>query len=72
VQEKIAAVKARRAPPEPGWYPWDSFGTVVLLDQMLSGRWRWLTPMIAGDPVLDIGCGDGALAFAFESLGFRV
>jgi len=65
-------VKARRAPPQPGWYPWDSFGTVVLLDQLLAGRWRWLTPMIAGDPVLDIGCGDGALSFVFESLGFKV
>ena len=65
-------MKARRAPPQPGWYPWDSFGTVVLLDQLLAGRWRWLTPMIAGDPVLDIGCGDGALSFVFESLGFKV
>ena len=72
MREKLDAVKARRAPPQPGWYPWDSFGTVVLLDQLLAGRWRWLTPMIAGDPVVDIGCGDGALSFVFESLGFKV
>jgi tRNA (mo5U34)-methyltransferase len=72
VRAKLDAVKARRAPPQPGWYPWDSFGTVVLLDSLLTGRWRWLTPMIAADPVLDIGCGDGALSFVFESLGFRV
>jgi SAM-dependent methyltransferase len=72
VQEKLAEVKARRAPPEPGWYPWDSFGTVVLLDQLLTGRYRWFDPMIGADPVLDVGCGDGALSLVFSSLGFRV
>jgi hypothetical protein len=72
VQEKLAAIKSRRAAPEPGWYPWDSFGTVVLLDQLLTGRHRWLTPMIGDEPVLDVGCGDGPLSFVFESLGCRV
>jgi SAM-dependent methyltransferase len=72
VQEKLAAVKARRAPPQPGWYPWDSFGTVILLDRLLTGRHRWLATLIGSDPVVDIGCGDGALSFVFESLGFRV
>jgi SAM-dependent methyltransferase len=72
VQEKLAAVKARRAAPEPGWYPWDSFGSVVQLDRLLTGRHRWLEPMIGSDPVVDIGCGDGALSFVFESLGYRV
>jgi SAM-dependent methyltransferase len=72
VQEKLATVKARGAPPRPGWYPWDSFGSVVLLDRLLTGRYRWLGPMIGADPVVDVGCGDGALSFVFEALGFRV
>jgi SAM-dependent methyltransferase len=45
---------------------------VVLLDQLLTGRYRWFAPMIGGDPVLDVGCGDGALSFVFSSMGFRV
>jgi SAM-dependent methyltransferase len=68
----LERAKASRPAPSPGWYPWDSFGTVVLLDGLLRGRYRWLSPMIGDDPVLDIGCGDGALSFVFESLGFRV
>ncbi len=56
----------------PGWYPWDSFGTVTLLDQLLTGRHRFLEPMLGTQPVLDIGCGDGDLSFFFESLGHRV
>ena len=72
VQKKLERVKSQRAAPDPGWYPWDSFGTVMLLDRLLTGRHRWLDPMIGGDPVIDIGCGDGALSFVFESLGFRV
>jgi len=72
VQLGIEQVKAELKPPAPGWYPWDSFGTVVLLDRLLTGRHRWLDPMIGGDPIVDIGCGDGALSFVFESMGHRV
>src|SRR5207237_8667946 len=68
----FASAKAARTAPEPGWYPWDSFGSVVLLDRLLTERHRWLSPMIDAEPVMDIWCGDGALSFVFESLGFRV
>src|SRR5437016_7341507 len=71
-QERLARLKTVCAAPEPGWYPWDSFGTVVLLNRLLTGRHRWLNPIAGGDPVMDIGCGDGTLSFVFESLGFRV
>ena len=39
---------------------------------MLTGHARWLRSLIGGEPVLDIGCGDGAVAFLLESLGARV
>jgi hypothetical protein len=71
-QETLQRVKAKAKPPEPGWYPWDSFGTLTLLDRLLTGRHRFLAPLIGSKPVLDIGCGDGDLSFLFESLGFRV
>ena len=71
-QKTLERAKASAGAPEPGWYPWDSFGTVTLLDRLLTGRRRFFAPLIGRDPVLDIGCGDGALSFLFESLGFRV
>jgi tRNA (mo5U34)-methyltransferase len=71
-QEILTKTKAEIAPKEFGWYPWDSFGTLVLLDKLLNGRNRFLRPLIGDNPVLDLGCGDGDLAFLFESIGCRV
>jgi tRNA (mo5U34)-methyltransferase len=71
-QESLTQRKSEMAAPDPGWYPWDSFGTITLWEQLLTGRYRFLEPMIGSDPVLDIGCGDGDLSFFFESLGCRV
>jgi tRNA (mo5U34)-methyltransferase len=71
-QETLSRRKSEIALPEPGWYPWDSFGTITLLDGLLTGRRRFLEPMLGTDPILDIGCGDGDLSFFFESLGYRV
>jgi SAM-dependent methyltransferase len=71
-QEVLRHTKAGLPLPDPGWYPWDSFGTVTLLDGLLTGRYRFVAPLAGNDPVLDIGCGDGALAFLFESLGCKV
>ena len=36
-QERLRQAKSEVAPPDPGWYPWDSFGTLTLLDRLLSG-----------------------------------
>jgi len=71
-QDVLMKIKARIAPQEFGWYPWDSFGTLVLLDKLLTGRNRFLRPLIGEAPMLDLGCGDGDLAFLFESIGCRV
>lgn len=71
-QERLAAVRSEIAAPDPGWYPWDSFGTLGRLDQLLTGRHRHLEPLVGDLPVMDVGCGDGDLAFLLESLGCRV
>ena len=71
-EERLRGVRSELAKPDPGWYPWDSFGTVTLLDRLLTDRRRFLQPLIGDLPVLDLGCGDGDLAFLFESLGCRV
>jgi tRNA (mo5U34)-methyltransferase len=71
-RDRLEKAKAGIAPREFGWYPWDSFGTLILLDKLLTGPNRFLRPLIGDEPVLDLGCGDGDLAFLFESLGCRV
>jgi tRNA (mo5U34)-methyltransferase len=45
---------------------------MVVLDEFLNGDSAALLKMIGSDPVLDIGCGDGDIAFFMETLGVRV
>jgi SAM-dependent methyltransferase len=71
-EEHLRGVQSELALPEPGWYPWDSFGNLTMLDRLLRGRHRFLEPLIGDLPMLDLGCGDGDLSFFFESLGCRV
>jgi tRNA (mo5U34)-methyltransferase len=71
-EERLRRVRSELPPPDPGWYPWDSFGAITLLDRLLTGRHRYLQPLIGDLPMLDLGCGDGDLSFLFESLGCRV
>jgi 2-polyprenyl-3-methyl-5-hydroxy-6-metoxy-1,4-benzoquinol methylase len=68
---KLRAVK-RQTPREFDWYPYDSLGTWCRLDQMFGARGRRLLQRLSNEPLLDIGCGDGDLAFFLESLGCRV
>jgi 2-polyprenyl-3-methyl-5-hydroxy-6-metoxy-1,4-benzoquinol methylase len=42
------------------------------LNAALTGRSRYLRNLIGSGPVLDLGCGDGDLAFFLESLGCKV
>jgi hypothetical protein len=53
------------------WYPYDSMSSVVQLDQLLEGEVEALRLLAGSDPVLDVGCGDGDIAFFLESLGCR-
>jgi hypothetical protein len=71
-EERLRRVKSEITKPDPGWYPWDSFGNLTMINRLLSGRRRYLQTLIDERPVLDLGCGDGDLSFLFESLGCRV
>lgn len=71
-QKHLRRARSHVALPDAGWYPWDSFGALTVLDQLLTGRNRFLQPLAGELPVLDLGCGDGDLSFLFESLGCRV
>jgi len=54
------------------WYPYDSLMAVPYqIDPLLQAGGDILNTE-KSLPLLDLGCGDGDLAFFFESLGFRV
>jgi tRNA (mo5U34)-methyltransferase len=71
-QLHLDAVKA--AIPRLGfeWYPYDSLGNLETMERMLGEGRRSPLALAGGEPVLDVGCGDGDLAFFLESLGCRV
>jgi SAM-dependent methyltransferase len=71
-EEYLRQLRGEIGQPDPGWYPWDSFGNLTIVDRLLKGRRRYLQPLIGDLPVLDLGCGDGDLSFLFEALGCRV
>ena len=64
----------RKTPLHPAlkWYPWASLGQFDVLDDLLQGDTNALLKMVGPEPVLDVGCGDGDIAFFFESLGLSV
>jgi tRNA (mo5U34)-methyltransferase len=70
--EKLAALKAGISPGPFTWYPYQSLSALPALDQTLGGDSRFLLQLAGDDPILDIGCADGDVAFFLESLGCRV
>jgi 2-polyprenyl-3-methyl-5-hydroxy-6-metoxy-1,4-benzoquinol methylase len=54
------------------WYPHDTLGNVVAIEQLVGPEVSQLVELAGGEPVLDAGCADGDLAFLLESLGCEV
>jgi tRNA (mo5U34)-methyltransferase len=52
-------------------YPYGSFVNATFLDQLLSAQNMDLKTFVANKRILDIGCGDGDMAFLCEMLGAR-
>jgi len=72
-QEHLASVKSQTPlDPRVTWYPWRSLAQMEVLDKILRGDAAALMKMIGHDPVLDVGCGDGDIAFFLETLGVQV
>jgi SAM-dependent methyltransferase len=71
-KKKLEATKEALGPQEFEWYPYDSFGYISRLDLLLKGRLSVVKAMAGAEPVLDAGCGDGALSYFMESLGCKV
>lgn len=52
-------------------YPYGSYRNLTHLDQLLSDQGTDFATLIANKRILDIGCGDGDMAFLCEMLGAR-
>ena len=71
-RDRLRAAKLEIGAADFAWYPYDSFGVFPILERLLTRQRRDLLALAAGAPLLDVGCGDGDLAFFFESLGLPV
>lgn len=69
---RLERLKQEIRPAEFEWYPYGTFGNLENLDKLLTGKHRFLLELTGGEPVLDVGCGDGDLSFWLESLGCQV
>ena len=54
------------------WYRYGTLQNFWNLDALLTGRNRLLLNLIGDNPTVDIGCGDGDLAFFLETFGCKV
>jgi tRNA (mo5U34)-methyltransferase len=70
--KRAAAIKSGISLRVGQWYPYDSIGSFLVLDEFLAGDLQTLRALAGPDPILDIGCGDGDVSFFLESLGFAV
>src|SRR5260370_41272550 len=68
-EKRLNQIKESLAPQEIVWYPYRTLAVFSNLDKLLTGPRRRLLDLAAGDPILDLGCGDGGISFFFESLG---
>jgi len=67
----LRAARQRVNDPTVAWYPYDTLATLDHLDKLLTGANRFLLSP-GRRRVLDLGCGDGDLAFFLETLGYQV
>jgi hypothetical protein len=71
-RSRFELIKKQAAPPGFAWYPYDSFANLFPLERLRRETGLALADMAGAQTVLDLGTGDGALAFLFESLGYAV
>ena len=72
-EQQLNEVKRSFGPQCFPWYPYDTFGYSRPLDALLLPNAVDVLKKLAGNqPVLDVGCGDGAFSFFLESLGSSV
>jgi len=71
-RSRLESIKRHAAPAGFAWYPYDSFANLFPMERLRRDAGLALAEMAGNRPLLDLGAGDGALAFLFESLGYAV
>jgi tRNA (mo5U34)-methyltransferase len=54
------------------WYPYQTLSNVQHLESLLGAAHGYVMESARQEGILDLGCGDGDLAFFFDSLGYNV
>src|SRR5271168_1932876 len=71
-ERRIKNIKEHHAHPGFEWYRYQSLTNLTHLKKLLAGTEASVLEAARQRGVLDIGCGDGDLAFLFETLGCHV
>jgi tRNA (mo5U34)-methyltransferase len=71
-EKRLNEIKESLAAHKILWYPYRTLTIFPILEKVLTGPRRKLLDLAAGDPILDLGCSDGAVSFFLESLGCEV
>src|SRR5258708_33480018 len=69
---KLDKIKSQLRPADFSWYPYHSLKSFAYTVSLLSRETHHLLEQIADGAILDVGCGDGDVAFLLESLGCKV
>ena len=67
-RKQFERAKREAGPVAFEWYRYDSFSSLFYLQHLLNSSSLSLEEIAGGDPILDVGAGDGALSFFPESL----
>jgi tRNA (mo5U34)-methyltransferase len=65
----LRQVKSAVPPPEPGWYPYESLSALEEFTELIRDDFDDIRHVLAREPALDLGCGDGDFAMLFDHLG---
>lgn len=64
--------RKRAASANLEWYPYDSLSNIEHLETLVGTAHGYVMECARQEGILDLGCGDGDLAFFLESLGYSI
>src|SRR5271170_3247238 len=68
----LDTARKRAAAADFEWYPYNSLSNVQHLETLLGTAHEYVMQSAREEGILDLGCGDGDLAFFLESQGYQV